>query len=492
MLFDTIGHVGGYAFLHRTAAAHYLPGNLATGVENYPQGGYLAYAVLHRMAGTRPDGVTAMNVMLWLYVATFVFFGFAVLWAVRRVAGPGANARAVAPVLGLVALDLVFGDPVGVFVRGYPNEIMALALVAVLAALLARPLPRTGEQVVTVALLLVGTSFAYHLFLPWAGAAAAVWAWRDRRRLLHHRWALVAAAVLLPAAAVTPLLNLTASGGGLLTSAGTALRTDRPVTLALLALVAAGLLVRRGLRSPARRMVAVEVAAALLTVVALTLFQYATAGHTAYYLEKTIHLLIVVSLVGLGTLARLVPARLLPVGATLAAAGLVLAGAGGPAHTMPGSTGLRFVLGVDKGSPQGARDAVELARRYPDGGGKVNVDLMHTPYANFFGTFFGSAMQRDFRHGADWYPLQHPQQPHTLADLEAMVRDSDVPVRFFVQNPHASFLVLDPDHPDRQRPGPGVDPAAYGDPRALTNVAAVQYLAGKYPDRVEVVFVDES
>ena len=506
LLVDAIGRVGGYAFLHPHEFAAFIPPAYASGIGNYPQGTFFGYAVLDRFlrsASSNADGVTGINVMIWCYVATFVFLALATLWALRRVAGPGRGAGALLPVLAGAALYLYFGDPVAVFTRGYPGELTGLALVAVLTALLVRPLPRTGEQIVTVALLLVGVAFTYHLFLPYAVVAAAVWAWRDRYRLLRRWRALLLGFALLPFALVVPVLNLYVVSSGLLVSKGTALPTDRPATVVLLAVAAAGLVLRGGLRSPVRQMTALLLLAAVAEVAALLIYQYALIGHTIYYFEKTVHLLQIVALVGLGALVRLAPRlparaevgrvgqarRLAPVAVLLLVTSAAMVGLGGPTHTSLGSHGLRLASGVEKGSPQGGRDAILMSRRYPDGGGKINVSLMHAPYANFLGTYFASTMQRNFRDIGGWYGFLNPvDRPRTLADLEQMVRASDVDMRFFVQDPQASFLVIDPEHPNRPATH-GSFPVAYGDPAAPTNLEAVQYLAAKYPDRVEVVVV---
>lgn len=521
LVYDMIGRIGGYAFLHADEARAFMPPELASGISNYPQGVHFSYALLDRFlrsADHSADGVTAMDILIWLHVATFAFFALAVLWAARRVAGPGPGVAALLPVTGGVAAYLYFGDPVSILVRGFPNELVGLAVVAVLTALVVRPLPAHGEQIVTVALLLVGLSFAYHLFAPYAALVAAAWAWRHRRDLLRRRRTVAGAALLLPFAAITPLTIRAAASGEQLVAPGTALINDRPAAVALIVLVAAGLTARRGLRSPARRAAAVTLAAALAEVGALAAYQYATVGRTVYYFEKTVHMLLVVALVGLGTVARLVPRapappapgrprrpappgygrppRPVPPGpgrlrrfavpaALLAVSAMLPAVAGGPTHTRPAGPGLRLVLGVEAGSPTGGRDAILMARRYPDGGGKANVALMHTPYANVFGTLFGSAMQRDYRHGHAWYLFLYPPGPRrTPADLERMVLDSDVGVRFFVADPDASFLVADPDHPR----GEPHDPT-FTDPTAPTTIDAVEALARKYPDRVEVVHV---
>src|SRR5205823_14083341 len=125
--------------------------------------------------------------MLWAHLGTYVLLAFAVLWGVRRIAGPGPGALRLLPVLGVVGVLLYLGDLITVYLRGFPNELMALALVALLTAVLARPLPPLGEQVVTVVALLVGISFSYFLFLPYAMLGAAIWAVGRRRRLWRRR-----------------------------------------------------------------------------------------------------------------------------------------------------------------------------------------------------------------------------------------------------------------------------------------------------------------
>jgi hypothetical protein len=166
---------------------------------------------------------------------------------------------------------------------------------------------------------------------------------------------------------------------------------------------------------------------------------------------------------------------------------VVLAGAGGRWHARAGSDGLRLLAGIDRGSPGGGRDALLLARAHPDAAGAVDVDLMGNPYRNWYATLFAAALQRNYRYGNDWYLyLAVDQHPKTLAGLERMVAASPVRVRFHVSNPRASMLA-DPADPHPPRPRPGADPDAYGDPGAPTDIEAVEYLAARYPDRVEVV-----
>jgi hypothetical protein len=497
VLFDMIGKIGGYAFLRSSP-----PPGYGSGMKNYPQGAHLLYAVLDRFvrsSNQNADGVTAMDILLWCHFGTYVFFALAVLWATRRVSGPGPTAATLLPVLAGVAGVLYFGDLFTLFQRGYPNELLGLALVAILTALIARPLRGLREQLVTVVALLVGISFTYHLFLPYAMGVAAIWAWSARRALRRHPRLFAGACLFLPLTLITPLANKPSSTGNLLLTHGTAFAADRPVIGVMLVAVLAGLFARGGWRSPARRSLAAEVAVALVLTALLLVYQYAMVGHSVYYFEKLVHNLIVVLLVGLGSAARLLPRvrlsgagtlrRLVPGLAGAAVVILFLAGLGGRWHDqLLGSHGVRYAVGKERGSPGGGRTAVEVTRRYPDGGGRVNVVLASTPYANFYGTLFAAAMQRDYQYGEGWYVFLAPTGPaHTLADLEDKVRSSPVPVRLLVGDPHASFLVVDRDHPRRPTPGPGVSPAAYGDPDALTDIEAAEYLARQYPGRVEVV-----
>jgi hypothetical protein len=501
MLTDVIGLVDGYAFLHPARAEPYLADGLEVGLRTYPQGVHFAYAAASRFlrsSGGDTDAVSQAGITIWLYVATFGFLALAVLWAVRRVAGPAfadpAGALRLLPVLAVAGAWLTFSDPIAVFARGYPNQLAAMALVAVLTAVVVRPLPRFGDQVGLLVLLLVGVSFTYHLYLPYAGLAAAIWTVRaglwtpGRRRALLT--VVVAALLAAPVLLITPLLTLQGAGAAILGSAGTALPIDRPATALLAGLVVAGLVAAGGLRAPARRTGLATLVATVAVTAVLGLYQLITVGRTAYYFEKLAHAGIVVGLVLLGTLARVVPrwyrpradragrptadgaGRWRPAATALAPAlalCLVLAAAGGPWHTRPGSLGARLVAGVEGGSPDGGQDAVALARRWPDGGGKVTIDVAATPYRTWFGTYFGSVLQRRYRHGHAWYGLLNPANPpRTLDAVEALVVASPQPLRLVVSDPHGRALLEDPAH-------------------EWTNAQVAGYLAERYPGKVEVV-----
>lgn len=472
-LFEQIGRFGGYAFLHPPGDATLLPAAETEGIRAYPQGIYYTYAVVDRFLRSSDtsstDPFTAVNTMLWLYVATFVVLALVVLWSAARVAGPGARPLAVTAALAVVAAGVFFGEPVAVFVRGYPNELAGLVVAAALTALVVRPLTSRIDQIVTVALLVIALSFTYHLFLPFAGLLVLGWVVRYR---LWRSWPAVVIGVLaVPIVAITPIGLLHATTTQLLTSAGTALPSDKPAALVLVLLAATGLVAAGGLRSPARRMAAFALLAAVSLQVVMGAWQLLTIGRTHYYFDKLLHVLVIVMLVLMGSLARLATTngrRPLAVTAVvvLAVAGFFVV-AGGRNHAVVPSYGVRLASGIDRGSPGGGRDAVFIARRFPEAGNTVDVDLMGDPYRNFFGTLYGSVLQRNYRYGHDWYNFLNPTRgPRTLADLERQVSVSPVRVRIHVSDPNARFLT---------------------GPDAPTNVDAATLVAQRYPDRVQVV-----
>jgi hypothetical protein len=499
LIFDMTGIVGGYSFVHPHETTRFQPDTLAMGIRNYPQGVHLTMAVLDRFirsADRNADTINMIDVMIWLHVSLFLFLTLCTLWAARRLAGPGVGPARLLPVLGLVGAWLYFGDPVTILVRAFPNQMVGLGLAAVLTAIVARPLADRNEQLVAVTLLLVGISFSYHLFLPYTLILAAIWAWRER--LWRRPAAYVALVLMFGPLAITPVLNLYVTTGQYLTGPGTAQINDRPAAVVLIALAAVALFWRGGWRSPARRVNAVALGIATGSLALLGVYQLIILGRVIYYFEKTLHLVLIVALVSLGGLARLLPPgrpargvvrRRAPGVAVVLPFVLFIVVAGGRYHTnVLHSPGFRLATGLEKGSPAGARDAMLMTRMYSDSGNAVSVDLMSTPYRNWYATTYASVLQHNYRYGHDWYVWYRVPQTKgwTIEDFEEMVAKSPVTVRLFVFDPKASFLVLDRKHPKRIQPD--LNGPAYGERGALTNIEAAEHLKRKFPGKVEVVY----
>lgn len=482
ILYDAIDKLGGYAFLHPEAVADLTPADHA----NYPQGLHWMFAVLGRFwrsSDSPTSGTQAMDWLVWCHVMTFVVFAAAVLWAVRRMAGPSLGLAASLVILGSASAYLFFGDPLTIFLRVFPNELAGLGLAAVLLAILARPLTHPREQIVVIAATLVGLGFTYYLFLPVAAVAIVAWFIPRRKWVLSHV-ALVGGAAAFSLLAVIPAAsNPKANQGAQFLLPGTAIPIDPAILLAALLIIAAGLIIGSGLRSAAWRTWTASAVAASLLAGGISVYQFIETGHkSSYYGEKAYHLVMIIAIVGLGAVTRLLP-RLTVRGdegrgarirsglcsGTLLLAVLTMFGAvNGPVSSSEGgSYGVGLVRGREGVVRDGPQVAYEASATYPEGAGRVTVDLSHGEWANFYGTLYGLSMQRTYVVGVEWYAFLYPDGPdHTLADLENRVLATAIPVRFVVSDSGEQFLTGNP---------------------AMTNADAARYLADKYPDRVEVV-----
>jgi len=497
VLFDSIGLVNGYAFIHRAEALRYMPAGY--GLETYPQGAHLVYQLLYRFwrsSTATPSGVAAMDWLLWCHVMSFVFMCAAVVWAVRRVAGPALDFGRTATVLGAVAAYLYFGDATAIYLGGFPNELIGLGLCAILVAVVARPLHDVREQVLLVAALLVGVSFTYYLFLPTAGVLAVAYLVVNRKRVGRRRWTTALAAVTASGALIPLLVNMRANTGTKLLLAGAHTSLKAPVLLALLFVVVAGMLTRRGWRTPSLRMAGFAIVTASVVAAGIAAYQQVMIGRTTYYYDKATHLVMVTALVGSAAAVRLVPRvhtsgtplrrRLLPFAPLAALTLAVFAVLGTFTGDRPGvgSWG-RLVLTNKIGNAHAAQRAIDLARRYPDGGGgKVTIDLAADKETNFYSTLYLSVMSRNYRSTVGWYVFMATWQRDDIARMEQELLATGRPVRFVVADPDARFLVVDRAAVLRAS---NAYPADTGDGRAMTNIEAAAYLQSRHPDQVEIV-----
>jgi hypothetical protein len=157
----------------------------------------------------------------------------------------------------------------------------------------------------------------------------------------------------------------------------------------------------------------------------------------------------------------------------------------GPAQYV-GVSGLNLIEGK-VGGLSGAADAINITNRYGRGG-PIDVDLSHGSESNFLSTLYAAVMQRNYRTAVYWYAWQAPWTPHTLQDMEQLLRDTPGEVRFLVTTSQAPFFTktADPEAPIV----PGCQPAlCVPIGSAPTKIQAAQYLAARYPDKVEIVLV---
>ncbi|NJC68334.1 hypothetical protein HC031_01155 [Planosporangium thailandense] len=307
MIFDWMGRLGGYLFQTSAIKGRFDPGFVA-----YPQGSHLVAAILERFR--RPSGPVDAYTSLHDYVdytlGAYLFFAVAVAWAISWVwAGRLRPAWAVVTYAATVAL-VCFGGYVTLITRGYPSQLTGLALLAMLVALAARPVGGASrEQVVLLAALFAGLSFAYYFYLPLGAVAVAAWAWPHRSALRRRPvFAAVTAVASLCLAAVMPAVNQATDHLSVLTYGGPAV-TPPVRWLAALTLLAAVTFAGRGRprawsvwTDPARRTLLLVTAGTILFVVALVAARYALGPGVTYYVKKALYALLTIELILLGGL----------------------------------------------------------------------------------------------------------------------------------------------------------------------------------------------
>jgi hypothetical protein len=312
-IYDTIRSVGGFLFLHRDVP---MP-NVDAGYESYPQGSHFIYALLANVmpqGADRSDAVASFGLLITFDIGTFVVLCLATLWATRWVAGPLLGDWVALPFLAAISGYLCLGDPITLLTRGFPSEMAGWAMLAILTAVVVRPVARVREQTVLVAALVVAVSFTYFLFLPFALTAALVWMIRARRQLSQRRIIVVSIALAAIAlAAVSPVVNTVfspADVGERLLLPGEITKVSRSVVIFWLLIAIAAPVLRWQRHSPVWRTVVVLVM--LSASPAAVMFGYQVLiGRTqqTYYVDKLFHEMLLVTVVCSGsTLLILRPA----------------------------------------------------------------------------------------------------------------------------------------------------------------------------------------
>ncbi|MFF1906104.1 hypothetical protein [Kitasatospora sp. NPDC058218] len=297
-LYDTILRLGGLASLQRDAALD----TVTLGLGTYPQGSHLTLAVVTSfLNGGTERGTPLAQVSLFVTLFTLVTAALttAVLWAVRRAAGPALRGwRALALAVPATAYLIVAELP-RLHSRGFLSELFALGLLAILVGLAIRPLDRTREQVAVLAALTVGISFGHYLLLPAAAATVLAWAVVNRRSWLRH-WATVLPIALAGGALALfpPYVNQQSAGtADILTLPGGIGPVSRHLLLPLVVAAFAALLTRSARANRPRRVALGSLAAVSLLCFGVMEYQLVTVGVTSYFYEKMLHQLLVVGLI---------------------------------------------------------------------------------------------------------------------------------------------------------------------------------------------------
>jgi hypothetical protein len=305
-LFDLIGRHQGYLLIDPAAAR----GRIFSAMTYYPQGWHLTTALLDRFVFGPMSALTGPaafdHYLLWM-VVTYSLMLTAVIWASLYCAGDRLHLWQRVALVTTVSLVLCLYEYPRLLAAGYPSEMLGLALMAVLAAIVVRPVSSVREQIVLMAALIVGVGFAYDFFLPVAGVLGLAWLVLDRRVWRHWIVLSVAGLATLALAPVSLLLGIMVASQAdiLIQSVGAA--PAGTAIVAIVAVVALGVVADRAWRAPRWRRYAVVGGITALfpaTIAAANLFSGTVPG---YYFGKSLHLLVTVALLGIGVLAQFLP-----------------------------------------------------------------------------------------------------------------------------------------------------------------------------------------
>ncbi|GAA5195692.1 hypothetical protein GCM10023322_62940 [Rugosimonospora acidiphila] len=408
-VFDGIRQVHGYLFLHSDEAQRYV----YSGMIRYPQGFHFVSALLDGFLPQHDaSAVTAFNHLIGFHVAGYGLMALSILWAAQWVGGRLLSSywRWVPVVVALSAL-LIKGELTADFVDGYPSEIAGMALMAALIAVLARPVAARRTQLLMVGSLLVALGFTYYLFLPGMGLAAVVWLVMRRRRLPRLAFT-VPVAVVAGGLALLPLAMGVLGGGqteSLKAAAGA--HNSRAALIALTLAVAAGVLGAAGRCPAVWRLYRWAALSLLAFAFLLGAYQKLTTGHTGYYFEKSLHGAQVVLLIGLGSLATLLPvpvARRARSRIALALPSLLLAASiGAGLGLVRGDSPYRPMMSGPEGNWGAAWEsgrmapkhlgalATQLIAAYRTHPGTVTLLLSDDAYSNYSVSLFAATLERN-------------------------------------------------------------------------------------------------
>ncbi|MFD0278600.1 hypothetical protein ACFVHB_32480 [Kitasatospora sp. NPDC127111] len=470
-LYDTILRLGGLTSLRQGEAFDTVTLGLAT----YPQGSHLTLAVITSFLYDGADhGATLgrLSLFIALFAAVTAALATAVLWAMRRAAGPALRGwRGLALVLPAAAY-LVGSELPRMHSRGFLSELFALGLLALLVGLAIRPLNRAPEQVVALATLTVGVSFGHYLLLPAALATVLAWAVVHRRRWLPHRVTVLALGAATAALALFPVYvnHKSAGSADVLTLPGGIGPVGRHFLLPVVVAAFAALLTRGSLANRPRRVALLALTAISALCVGLLSYQISTVGQTSYFYEKLLHQLLVIGLIcfaaallplfgrrvlagqwnGAGTDRRGERPTRLRAGVTVAVAtGCLLFTVvdNGQPDASPagwqaseGRTMLRAALArpgvaariaaIKANSPQDGRAVVSLV-------GDRAWGELEEDWASAEDNLWLSVLNRD--QGRSWRGWEWALHRRSAQDLLNFAASSPVPLRFFVEE-HSQLL----------------------------------------------------
>jgi hypothetical protein len=300
-LFQTIGRVSGYAFLHQSEARI----SVQTPTEYvYPQGSHFLLAVIDAFSRLSGSPVGNYDRYFVYVLVAFAMLVACIVWAARWIAGPGlGEGWRIAICCGTAAFAL-FGVLPGLLRQGFDSEVFGLVFVALAAAVVVRPLRSVREQLVVVSALAISVFYTYNIFGVMVGLAIAL-SLGVYRIPSRQEWRF--AGILLAAAGVIAILpsalavleGFDAHAQSLAGSGGIELSGLLVLFLALVVLLPA--LYQPARRDPVWRGIGAQFLAVGLIVGLFGVYQRWQIGGMGYYYEKLLTAAYVTVMACLGT-----------------------------------------------------------------------------------------------------------------------------------------------------------------------------------------------
>ncbi len=306
-VFVAIQRTGGYLFQQPDAAREHVYNGMVT----YPQGSHMIAALLDgflRSGTGDPGGLAALRDFMGFVIGWYGLLVLVMIWTAQWLAGGRLSLGRRIVLVTFITVFCLASEPLALILWGYPSELVGVIEAVLLIAVLARPVPRIRQQMLTVVSLVVAIGFTYYLFLPPALLAGAIWMLRYRRLLLRHRIFVSATIIVGGIAAVTPiLLGITVGGQGQAVSVPGGPRASRLLLLVLACLLIVGLFNAVGRRSRIWRGYVWSLLSVAALYVGLAGVQHLNGQSAGYYANKSTHLLLVVLAVGIAALVNALP-----------------------------------------------------------------------------------------------------------------------------------------------------------------------------------------
>jgi hypothetical protein len=353
-----------------------------------------------------------------------VALAFSVIWAAQWIAGPLLTWPRRLVLLAALAVAMIYGD-VAVFpIFGFPSQMLGLTFLVVLVAVLVRAPASFRQTAVLAAALLVGIGFTYHLYLPAAGMSIMLWLWRRRPDVVRHVRLVIPLAVVagVLASVVSVIGVVYAHHDDKLGDAGGVVSVARALLLTLGLIVAAAMLSPAGRRLRTWRAYAMTVIAVAALPAALLVHQAVTDVAGVYYLEKSLHSLLVTLLAGTGAVVLFLPRpgrkervpAIFLAGAILVAGGLVV-----DDRPYEPAKPERLARQWHSGSP-GRNNVIAgivltVADRVPAQSGTTTVVVTDSAYGTLMCSLYLAMIQRTSGRVQPFFTQFLPEDPQGLA-----------------------------------------------------------------------------